>query len=110
MSSPLDSALPSKDAHEVDFPVERVEGEHVSRREFAKFLCLVSGGLAVGSGWGGGGGGGKGQPFPATPFRGQAARLPRRRCRIRRNPCLHPAGLGNPLHLDSPSQWGMERL
>jgi cytochrome b6-f complex iron-sulfur subunit len=51
MSSPFDSALPSKDAHEVDFPVERVEGEHVSRREFAKFLCLVSGGLAVGSGW-----------------------------------------------------------
>jgi nitrite reductase/ring-hydroxylating ferredoxin subunit len=51
MSSPFDSTLPSKDAHEVDFPVERVESEHVSRREFAKFLCLVSGGLAVGSGW-----------------------------------------------------------
>ncbi|HAO78046.1 MAG TPA: (2Fe-2S)-binding protein, partial [Verrucomicrobia subdivision 3 bacterium] len=43
--------LPDKPAYEVDFPIERVEAEHVSRREFAKFLCLVSGGLAVGSGW-----------------------------------------------------------
>ncbi|MDD5201340.1 MAG: Rieske (2Fe-2S) protein [Terrimicrobiaceae bacterium] len=43
--------LPSKPAYEVDFPIERVEAEHVSRREFAKFLCLVSGGMAVGSGW-----------------------------------------------------------
>ncbi|MDL5045354.1 Rieske (2Fe-2S) protein [Oscillatoria amoena NRMC-F 0135] len=46
-----DNTLPPKPACEVDFPVERVEAEHVSRREFAKFLCLVSGGLAVGSGW-----------------------------------------------------------
>ncbi|HUG80035.1 MAG TPA: Rieske (2Fe-2S) protein [Bryobacterales bacterium] len=45
------SQLPPKSAPEVDFPIERVEAEHVSRREFAKFLCLVSGGMAVGSGW-----------------------------------------------------------
>jgi Rieske Fe-S protein len=44
-------SLPDKPAYEVDFPIERVEAEHVSRREFAKFLCLVSGGMAVGSGW-----------------------------------------------------------
>jgi cytochrome b6-f complex iron-sulfur subunit len=43
--------LPSKPAYEVDFPIERAEAAHVSRREFAKFLCLVSGGMAVGSGW-----------------------------------------------------------
>jgi hypothetical protein len=46
-----DSPLPEKSAPEVDFPIERVEAEHVSRREFAKFLCLVSGGMAVGNGW-----------------------------------------------------------
>jgi cytochrome b6-f complex iron-sulfur subunit len=46
-----DSPLPSKPPWDVDFPIERVEAEHVSRREFAKFLCLVSGGLTVGSGW-----------------------------------------------------------
>lgn len=45
------SPLPEKTAPEVDFPIERVEAEHVSRREFTKFLCLVSGGMAVGSGW-----------------------------------------------------------
>ncbi|MDD5260985.1 MAG: Rieske (2Fe-2S) protein [Methylacidiphilales bacterium] len=43
--------FPDKPDYEVDFPIERVEAEHVSRREFAKFLCLVSGGMAVGSGW-----------------------------------------------------------
>ena len=43
--------LPEKSAPEVDFPIERVEAEHVTRREFAKFLCLVSGGMAIGSGW-----------------------------------------------------------
>lgn len=32
-----------------DFPVERTEATSVSRRDFARFLCLVSGGLAVGS-------------------------------------------------------------
>lgn len=46
-----DSPLPEKSAPEVDFPIERVEAEHVSRREFTKFLCLVSGGMAIGSGW-----------------------------------------------------------
>lgn len=45
------SPLPEKSAPEVDFPIERVEAEHVSRREFTKFLCLVSGGMAVGTGW-----------------------------------------------------------
>ena len=40
--------LPPKPAYEVDFPIERVESEHVTRREFAKFLCLVSGGMAAG--------------------------------------------------------------
>ncbi|SEW51285.1 Rieske (2Fe-2S) protein [Chitinophaga arvensicola] len=34
-----------------DFPVERTEATKVSRRDFARFLCLVSGGLAVGSGY-----------------------------------------------------------
>lgn len=43
--------LPPRPAPEVDFPIERLEAEHVSRREFAKFLCLVSGGLAVGNAW-----------------------------------------------------------
>ena len=46
-----ENSLPSKPAYEVDFPVERLEAEHVSRREFAKVLCLVSGGMVVGSGW-----------------------------------------------------------
>jgi Rieske Fe-S protein len=46
-----ESPLPDKPASEVDFPIERVEAEHVSRCEFTKFLCLVSGGMAVGSGW-----------------------------------------------------------
>lgn len=43
--------LPARPAHEVDFPVERLEAEHVSRREFAKLLCVVSGGLTVGNAW-----------------------------------------------------------
>lgn len=34
-----------------DFPVQRTEAIEVSRRDFAKFLCLVSGGLAVGNGF-----------------------------------------------------------
>jgi cytochrome b6-f complex iron-sulfur subunit len=46
-----DNLLPEKPACDVDFPIERVEAEHVSRREFAKFLCLVSGGMVVGSAW-----------------------------------------------------------
>jgi len=43
--------LPPRSPADVDFPIDRVEAEHVSRREFAKFLCLVSGGMAVGNGW-----------------------------------------------------------
>jgi len=46
-----EDSLPPKPAPAADFPIERIEAEHVSRREFAKFLCLVSGGMAVGSGW-----------------------------------------------------------
>ncbi|MGM5629450.1 Rieske (2Fe-2S) protein [Apibacter raozihei] len=33
-----------------DFPVKQDESVHVSRREFAKFLCLLSGSLALGNG------------------------------------------------------------
>lgn len=32
-----------------DFPISRSEATNVTRREFAKFLCLVSGGLALGN-------------------------------------------------------------
>jgi cytochrome b6-f complex iron-sulfur subunit len=32
-----------------DFPISQTEATEVSRRQFAKFLCLVSGGLATGS-------------------------------------------------------------
>ncbi|UPK72227.1 Rieske (2Fe-2S) protein [Chitinophaga filiformis] len=32
-----------------DFPIERTAATKVSRRDFARFLCLVSGGLATGS-------------------------------------------------------------
>ncbi len=46
----LDNApLKPRPAWETDFPHERVEATHVSRREFAKFLCLVSGGLTAGT-------------------------------------------------------------
>jgi cytochrome b6-f complex iron-sulfur subunit len=34
-----------------DFPIEQLEATQVTRRDFAKFLCLVSGGLAAGSGY-----------------------------------------------------------
>ncbi|GAB2977659.1 Rieske 2Fe-2S domain-containing protein [Mucilaginibacter puniceus] len=34
---------------ERDFPVHALESNQVSRRNFAKFLCLVSGGMATGS-------------------------------------------------------------
>ncbi|MFV0415366.1 MAG: Rieske (2Fe-2S) protein [Chthoniobacterales bacterium] len=47
----MKSPLQADKTYETDFPNERVESEHVSRREFAKFLCLVSCGLTVGSGW-----------------------------------------------------------
>jgi cytochrome b6-f complex iron-sulfur subunit len=33
-----------------DFPIERTTSTAVSRRDFARYLCLVSGGLAAGSG------------------------------------------------------------
>jgi nitrite reductase/ring-hydroxylating ferredoxin subunit len=45
------SKLPPRAPAEVDFPYERVEAQHVARREFAKYLVVVSGGLAAGSGW-----------------------------------------------------------
>jgi cytochrome b6-f complex iron-sulfur subunit len=32
-----------------DFPISTTEATEVTRRQFAKFLCLVSGGLATGS-------------------------------------------------------------
>jgi cytochrome b6-f complex iron-sulfur subunit len=44
-----DERLPAKPAWETDFPIERVEAQHVSRREFAKFLVVVSGGMTLGS-------------------------------------------------------------
>lgn len=47
----MNEPLPPKKSWEVDFPIDRQEAQHVSRREFAKFLCVVSGGLCVGSGW-----------------------------------------------------------
>lgn len=34
-----------------DFPIRQDEATHISRREFAKFLCLLSGGMALGSGF-----------------------------------------------------------
>lgn len=45
-----DEQLPARPAWRTDFPVERVEAQHVNRREFAKYLVLVSGGFAAGSG------------------------------------------------------------
>lgn len=40
----------TKDPHwKQDFPIERTAATKVSRRDFARFLCLVSGGLATGS-------------------------------------------------------------
>lgn len=44
-------ATETKDNHwKEDFPIQQLESTQVSRRDFAKFLCLVSGGLATGSG------------------------------------------------------------
>lgn len=34
-----------------DFPIRQDEATHISRREFAKFLCLLSGGMTLGSGF-----------------------------------------------------------
>jgi len=44
-----DERLPARPAWETDFPIERVEAQHVSRREFAKYLVVVSGGMTLGS-------------------------------------------------------------
>lgn len=33
-----------------DFPIKQEEATHISRREFAKFMCLLSGGMALGNG------------------------------------------------------------
>jgi len=49
MTDAENASLQPRPAWETDFPHERVEATHVSRREFAKFLCLVSGGLAAGT-------------------------------------------------------------
>ncbi|CAL1518913.1 Rieske (2Fe-2S) protein [Chitinophaga sp. MM2321] len=44
------SDQPANDQHwKDDFPIRRTEATRVSRRDFARFLCLVSGGLAAGS-------------------------------------------------------------
>lgn len=51
MNPEPEAPLPSKPAWAADFPIDRVEAQHVTRREFAKFLCVVSGGLAAGSAW-----------------------------------------------------------
>lgn len=45
--------MPDKNNHEnwkKDFPIHKQDATQVSRRDFAKFLTLVSGGLMVGSG------------------------------------------------------------
>lgn len=34
-----------------DFPIRQDEATHISRREFAKFLCLLSGGFVLGNGY-----------------------------------------------------------
>jgi hypothetical protein len=39
-----EAPLTSKLAWAADFPVDRVEAQHVARREFAKYLIVVSGG------------------------------------------------------------------
>ena len=45
-------ATDNKDNHwKEDFPIQQLEARQVTRRDFAKFLCLVSGGLATGSGY-----------------------------------------------------------
>lgn len=51
MNDDQNPALAPRAAWETDFPYEKLEAQHVARREFAKFLVLVSGGFAVGSGF-----------------------------------------------------------
>ena len=41
------TTLPPRAAWESDFPQERLETQHVTRREFAKFLVVVSGGMTA---------------------------------------------------------------
>ncbi len=50
-----------------DFPIEKQQATNVSRRDFAKFLTLVSGGLMVGSGLVAG----KGHFFPKEEVEGE---------------------------------------
>jgi Rieske Fe-S protein len=51
MNKEIEAPLPPRPAWNADFPIDRVEAQHVLRREFAKYLVFVSGGLAAGSGW-----------------------------------------------------------
>ncbi len=51
MNDDPQAPLAPRSASEADFPYERLEAQHVARREFAKFLVLVSGGFAAGSGF-----------------------------------------------------------
>ena len=44
MNKDIEAPLPSRPAWNADFPIDRVEAQHVLRREFAKYLVLVSGG------------------------------------------------------------------
>lgn len=54
MANEQDSMSSSSDKKEIpnwksDFPIREEEATHVSRREFAKFLCLLSGGMMLGN-------------------------------------------------------------
>ena len=51
MNKEIEAPLPPRPAWNADFPIDRVEAQHVLRREFAKYLVFVSGGLAAGSAW-----------------------------------------------------------
>ena len=51
MNRAPEAPLQAQPAWDTDFPIDRVEAQHVSRREFAKSSCVVSGGLADGSAW-----------------------------------------------------------
>lgn len=46
-----DNIQENKPVWRKDFPIRRQDALQISRREFAKFLCLVSGGLALGNLW-----------------------------------------------------------
>jgi Rieske Fe-S protein len=47
----IEAPLPPRPAWNSDFPIDRIEAQHVLRREFAKYLVFVAGGLAAGSAW-----------------------------------------------------------